>query len=61
MHWAPHTSVTATSVVAPVAAAQGGLPAYSHVVVVVEENHAASSIIGNKAAPFINPWPKEVR
>lgn len=48
------TAVTATSVVAPVAAAQGGLPAYSHVVIVVEENHAASSIIGNKAAPFIN-------
>ena len=29
-------------------------PGYSHVVVVVEENHAASSVLGNKAAPFIN-------
>ncbi len=30
------------------------VPGYSHVVVVVEENHAASSVLGNKAAPFIN-------
>lgn len=37
----------------PVAAAQP-LPAYSRVVVVVEENHTAQSIIGNKAAPFMN-------
>ena len=29
-------------------------PSYEHVVVVVEENHTASSILGNKAAPFIN-------
>ncbi len=38
---------------APVAAAQG-LPAYAHVVVVIEENHAASSIVGNSDAPFFN-------
>lgn len=37
----------------PAAAAQR-LPGYSRVVVVVEENHTASSVIGNKAAPFIN-------
>ncbi|WP_373202786.1 alkaline phosphatase family protein [Mycobacterium marinum] len=30
------------------------LPAFSHVVVVVEENHSQANIIGNKAAPFIN-------
>ena len=30
------------------------VPAYSHVVIVVEENHSASSVIGDKAAPFIN-------
>jgi len=30
------------------------LPDYDHVVVVVEENHTGSSILGNKAAPFIN-------
>ncbi len=34
------------------AAAQ--LPRYDHIVIVVEENHAASQIIGNKSAPFIN-------
>ena len=30
------------------------LPRYDHVVIVVEENHTAASIIGDKAAPFIN-------
>ena len=30
------------------------IPSYSHVVVVVEENHTASSVLGNKDAPFIN-------
>lgn len=30
------------------------LPRYDHVVIVVEENHATSQIIGNKSAPFIN-------
>ena len=30
------------------------LPSYDRVVVVVEENHTASAIIGDKAAPFIN-------
>lgn len=30
------------------------LPQPAHVVIVIEENRAAASIIGNKAAPFIN-------
>jgi len=30
------------------------LPSYAHVVIVVEENHTASAIIGDKSAPFIN-------
>ncbi|PJE09949.1 MAG: acid phosphatase [Mycobacterium sp.] len=30
------------------------LPAYTHVVVVIEENRSQANIIGNKAAPFIN-------
>ena len=30
------------------------LPRYDHIVIVVEENHAASQIIGNKSAPFFN-------
>ena len=30
------------------------IPSYSHVVVVVEENHTAASVLGNADAPFIN-------
>lgn len=30
------------------------LPGYDHIVVVVEENHSGSAIIGNKSAPFLN-------
>jgi hypothetical protein len=30
------------------------LPRYDHIVIVVEENHAAAQIIGNKSAPFLN-------
>jgi acid phosphatase len=42
--------------VSPAAPAQAvfQVPGFARVVVVVEENHAAGSIIGNKAAPFIN-------
>ncbi|MGI9124605.1 MAG: alkaline phosphatase family protein [Mycobacterium sp.] len=42
------------AVQAPPAEAQPAVPGYSHVVIVVEENHSASSIIGDPAAPFIN-------
>ena len=38
---------------APISAATQ-LPSYAHVVIVVEENHTASAIIGDKSAPFIN-------
>jgi acid phosphatase len=31
-----------------------GLPRPSHIVVVMEENHAAANILGNAAAPYIN-------
>ncbi|OBA70552.1 acid phosphatase [Mycobacterium sp. 1554424.7] len=34
--------------------AAAALPQPSHVVIVVEENRAATTIIGNKSAPFIN-------
>ncbi|WP_205876663.1 alkaline phosphatase family protein [Mycobacterium camsae] len=37
-----------------VALAAATLPAYAHVVVVIEENRSQANIIGNKAAPFIN-------
>jgi hypothetical protein len=36
------------------AAAATGVPSFAHVVVVVEENHAASQLSGNPAAPYIN-------
>ena len=34
--------------------AAAALPQPAHVVIVVEENRAATNIIGNKSAPFIN-------
>lgn len=47
--------LAATTIVAPgCAQAASQVPAYAHVVVVVEENHTAASVLGNKAAPFIN-------
>src|SRR5215472_5804442 len=35
-------------------ASAAGVPAYDHIFVVVEENHAYNQIIGNPAAPTIN-------
>lgn len=46
--------VATTAVTPGCAQAAPQVPAYSHVVVVVEENHAASDVLGNKGAPFIN-------
>ncbi|MDP7722125.1 alkaline phosphatase family protein [Mycobacterium sp. TY814] len=37
-----------------VALAAATLPAYAHVVIVIEENRSQANIIGNKAAPWIN-------
>ncbi len=36
------------------ARADNGVPRFSHVVIVIEENHAYSQIIGSPAAPYIN-------
>jgi len=36
------------------ASAATQLPTYSRIVIVVEENHSASEIVGDKSAPFIN-------
>jgi hypothetical protein len=42
-------------VVPPVArSAPAGLPTPAHIVIVVEENHSAKNVIGNKSAPFMN-------
>src|SRR4051794_28836478 len=35
-------------------AASAALPTPDHVVIVIEENHSAQSILGNAGAPFIN-------
>src|SRR3954451_22858860 len=35
-------------------AASNFMPAYDHIVVVVEENHSFSEIIGNPQVPYIN-------
>jgi phosphatidylinositol-3-phosphatase len=36
----------------------GGIPTPAHVVLVVEENHASSQILGNASAPYINSLAK---
>ena len=38
----------------PASARSARLPSYSHVVVVMEENHSYSEIIGSSQAPYIN-------
>ena len=38
----------------PVAQAANGVPTPAHIVVVMEENHAYSQIVGSKSAPYIN-------
>ena len=38
----------------PVASAAPSVPTPTHVVIVVEENHSDSAVIGNKAAPYMN-------
>ena len=38
----------------PVAKSAPALPVPTHIVIVVEENHSAAAVIGNKAAPFMN-------
>jgi phosphatidylinositol-3-phosphatase len=48
-HAAPATSKTST-----VSHVRAGVPAYSHIVIVMEENHSYSQIIGSSSAPYIN-------
>jgi acid phosphatase len=48
-------ALTAPGAAAPgCAVAASQVPGFAHVVVVVEENHSADSVLGNTAAPFIN-------
>lgn len=48
------TSATGASSSAPATAAAPGVPRFSHIVVVIEENHANSQIIGDSQAPYFN-------
>ena len=47
-------AMPATAITWPAAARTAQIPAYSHIVVVIEENKAYSQVIGNAAAPYIN-------
>jgi len=47
-------STTTTSASTTTTTPASGLPRPDHVVVVVEENHSASAILGNASAPYIN-------
>ena len=48
------TSTTSTTSTTTVATGQPSLPSPDHIVVVIEENHADTSIIGSSEAPYIN-------
>lgn len=39
--------------------AEGAMPHYAHIVVIIEENHTADQIVGNSAAPNINRLAKQ--
>jgi phospholipase C len=47
-------ALVATSRLRTTAASASSVPAYNHIFVVIEENHAFTQIIGNSAAPTIN-------
>ena len=40
------------------ASAQGAVPQFGHVVLLVEENHSYASVIGNSAMPYLNSLAK---
>lgn len=44
----------ATATRSPAPARSGRVPGYSHIVVVMEENHSYSQVIGSAQAPYIN-------
>src|SRR5882757_5332272 len=50
----PIAALAAPLVVSTPAHAAAGLPKPDHLVVVIEENHSYSSIIGSSSAPYIN-------
>ncbi|HEY2579150.1 MAG TPA: alkaline phosphatase family protein [Streptosporangiaceae bacterium] len=53
----PATVTAAASAAGP--AMRQGVPVYSHIVIVMEENHAFSQIIGSSQAPYMNSLAKQ--
>jgi phosphatidylinositol-3-phosphatase len=56
-HPAPGSTVVLTSAAAgstASAATASRIPRFAHIVVVVEENHASSQVLGSSSAPYIN-------
>jgi hypothetical protein len=51
---APTAPTALTTLTAPTAPTAAGLPRPDHVVVVIEENHGYSQVIGSSSAPYIN-------
>lgn len=51
---APSSRAATASGGTSAAATHPAVPRFAHVLVVVEENHAAGEVIGNRAAPFMN-------
>lgn len=52
--WCFAASAAALIASPPLASADNGVPTPDHVVIVFEENHASTQIIGSAAAPYIN-------
>jgi acid phosphatase len=48
----------AASAAGPAAAGSAAIPAYAHIVIVMEENHSYNEIIGSSSAPYINSLAK---
>lgn len=55
LRWASAAAILGVlAVCTPVANAAPSLPTPGHIVIVVEENHSNSGVIGNKSAPYMN-------
>jgi acid phosphatase len=48
------TTRSATANPTTTSVAASGIPRYDHIVIVVEENHASSQVLGSSSAPYIN-------
>jgi Phosphoesterase family len=48
------TGVAGTANAQTTVTVQGGIPVFGHVILVMEENHSFSSVIGNSSMPYLN-------